>query len=81
MEFIPFNKETKSLVVEEKKTFVLSAKNIGDVLDLNTTSPYDSKEDADGVYTQYQAKEEDPVRVFRMNKLEKRNFNFSYCEI
>jgi hypothetical protein len=56
-------------------------KNIGEILDLNTKDPYNASTDSEGSFIQYQGKEDEPIRVLRMNKLEKREFTFSYCEI
>lgn len=53
VEFIPLNKETKGLNLEEKKTFVLSMKGITELLDLNTNDPYDPETDTEGVFSQF----------------------------
>lgn len=52
-EFLPFNKETKQLELEKKKTFVISVKNVGDLIDLDASTPYNDAEDSEGVYLQY----------------------------
>jgi hypothetical protein len=71
----------KTIKMADKKTFILTMKNVGDILDLNTKDPYNPATDSEGTFIQYHPKEEEPIRVLRMNKQEKRNFQFSYCEI
>jgi len=34
----------------EKKTFILTMKNVGDILDLNTSDPYNAATDAEGTF-------------------------------
>jgi hypothetical protein len=36
--------------VSEKKTFILTMKNVGDILDLNTKDPYNEKVDGEGTF-------------------------------
>jgi hypothetical protein len=66
----------------QKKTIILTTKNIGEILGLDTHSPYRAEVDDDGTFVQYQPKDTDPVKVLKMNKLpDGKTYKFSYCEI
>lgn len=80
-DFSPVEEDGKTVKVHEKKTFILTMKNVGDILDLNTKDPFNEAVDSEGTFVQYSPKEDEPIRVLRMNKQPKRNFQFSYCEI
>lgn len=55
---------------------------MGELLSLDTNTPYNKEIDEDGVFIQYQAKEDDPIRVLKMNKLPTpKTYKFTYCEI
>lgn len=51
-EFSPIN-ETKQLDMTQKRNIVLTMKNVGDILDLDTRLPYDAQIDDDGTFMQY----------------------------
>ena len=70
-------------MTHSKRTFILLLKNVGDVLDLDTTLPFDSELDEEGSYIQYHNKETEPIKVLRMNKVRdaKRTYRFTYCEV
>jgi hypothetical protein len=45
--------ENKTIDVTKKKTLILTMKNVGDLLDLDTRMPYDSSVDDEGTFIQY----------------------------
>ena len=80
IDFTPLN-EAKQIDPSQKRTIILTMKNVGDILDLDTRLPYDSAVDEEGAFVQYQQKENEPIKVLRMNKLPGKLYKFSYCEI
>jgi hypothetical protein len=70
-------------LTHSKRTFILLLKNVGDILDLDTTLPFDAELDEEGTYIQYHNKETEPIKVLRMNKVRdaKRTYRFTYCEV
>lgn len=66
---------------QNKKTIILTAKNIGDLLLLDTL-PYSAQADAEGSFIQYHPNKEEPIRVLKLNKNEEgKSYKFQYCEI
>ena len=49
IDFTPID-ENKAIVTEQKKSFILTMKNVGEVLELNTKDRYDSQHDAEGSF-------------------------------
>ena len=39
-----------SIKIQDKKTFILTMKNVGDILDLNTKEAYNKAVDSEGVF-------------------------------
>lgn len=39
-DFSPLEDDNKTVRIQDKKTFILTMKNVGDILDLDTRSPY-----------------------------------------
>ncbi|CDW87556.1 single-stranded dna-binding protein chloroplastic-like [Stylonychia lemnae] len=67
---------------QQKKTIILTLKNIGEILALDTKPGYNAEVDEEGIFVQYQPKENEPVKVMKMNKLEDgKTYKFNYCEI
>ena len=75
-DFTPMEEDGKTVKVTEKKTFILTMKSVGEILDLNTKTPYNAATDSEGTFIQYHAKEEEPIKVLRMTKLANRDFTF-----
>lgn len=42
--------DSKTVKVDEKKTFILTMKNVGDLLDLNTKDAYNAATDSEGTF-------------------------------
>lgn len=49
-DFSPVDSVTKNLKPEARKSFILTIKNIGEILDLNVSDPYNSSKDEEGTY-------------------------------
>eukprot|EP00347_Sterkiella_histriomuscorum_P001673 403371114 len=77
----PTEEQQSRADVTNKKTFIVTLKNMGEILSLDTTLPYNKETDDEGVFIQYQAKEDEPIRVMKMNKQPNRHYKFTYCEI
>ena len=52
-DFTPMDADSKTVKVDEKKTFILTMKNVGDLLDLNTKEPFNPATDTEGTFIQY----------------------------
>ena len=84
IDFTPVEEGNSSqILTHSKRTFILLLKNVGDILDLDTTLPFDAELDEEGTYIQYHNKETEPIKVLRMNKVRdaKRTYRFTYCEV
>ena len=56
VDLCPYDPEAKHMALEQKKTFILTMKTAGELLDLDVRAPYQEKLDSEGVYAQYQPK-------------------------
>ncbi len=50
IDFTAIDEKTNTLISNSKRTFILLMKNVGDILDLDTSMMYDPTSDADGTY-------------------------------
>ena len=63
-----------------KRTFVVTAKNMDVLLDLDTSSSYDDKQ-ANEELLLYKPMNSPVMNIMKVSKTEGRNFLFSYCEM
>jgi len=63
-----------------KRSFVVTAKNIDVLLDLDPRAPY-KEEDANGDLLLYKNPNQAAVTILKVNKQQDRTFSFSYCEM
>eukprot|EP00347_Sterkiella_histriomuscorum_P000512 403375563 len=69
-------------MIQQRKAIIITMRNAGDLLDLDTQMRYDEEFDSEGTFLQQQSyNEEEPIKVLRMNKLPNKQYKFSYCEI
>ncbi|CDW73983.1 uncharacterized protein loc100797370 [Stylonychia lemnae] len=68
--------------IQNRKNIIVTMKSVGDILDLDSRSQFDSEKDSEGFFIQYQGQnEDDPIKVLRMNKIPGEQYKFSYCEV
>ena len=63
-----------------KRTFVVTAKNMDVLLDLDTKSPYNEQESNEELLL-YKPMNSPVMNIMKVAKTEGRNFTFSYCEM
>lgn len=73
--------ESKGVEQSNKRTFIVTAKNVGDIMSLDLAQPYKKETDDEGSFIQYQARDTEPVKILKFNKLPEKLFKFTYCEI
>ena len=63
-----------------KKTFVMTAKNLDAILDLDPRAKYDAGEDSNEELLLYKSMNSPLTNILKICKNEDRTFSFSYCE-
>ena len=72
------NSNTTQIDNNNRKTVILTLKNLGDILSIDPRVPQ-----TEDVFAQYQGSDNEPIKVFRISSLPdaKTGFNVSYQEI
>ena len=53
LDFNTIDSESKQIKSENKKTFIVTMKTVGEILDLNTRDQFNPNLDSEGTYVQY----------------------------
>ena len=77
--FFEINEEMR-IDGSSKRTFVVTAKNMDVLLDLDTSAPYNDKE-ANEELLLYKPMNAPVMNIMKVTKTDGRNFTFSYCEM
>ena len=63
-----------------KKTFVMTAKNLDTILDLDPRAKYDASEDTNEELLLYKSMNSPLTNIMKISKQEDRTYTFTYCE-
>ena len=80
LNFFQLNEEMR-VEIESKRTFIVTAKNMDPLLDLDTRSHYDANDLRNEELLLYKKFDSQSMSILKTTKLEDRSFTFSYCEM